>query len=223
MEKNKKSWLKNLIFEDIEPENSETGEEQPASEREVQPVPVVREVSRAVSVDPSTVKGKVDQDLLNKLCAVLDQLPVEGIDYLKFKKSVDSLKEFQPEEGIRFTTAFVSLKATYPALTKESLIKTIEQYVALMEGERVSGTEQLKDLRGKGIDKREMDMNEAAQRVEKLKEEIGKLTVFISEASAEITRKKSEFAVKEADFNTTVDTIVNQLKEDKIKIESIIK
>lgn len=224
----KKNWLRNLIFEDAEPEKGGQQKSKQATPAPTQtkqtPTPATSTLPKVEKVIMNqTISGKVDQTLLNKLCTALDEQPAEGIDYLKFKKSVDSLKDFQPEENIRFTTAYVTLKATNPKFSKDYLIQTIDKYINLMEQERKVGMQQLKDLRSKDIDKKEKELIDAAKNVEKMKAEIQRLTRFISETEIELNNKRNEFTIREADFNTTVDKIVNQLKNDRTKIDTIIK
>jgi len=223
----KNNWFRNLIFENAKPAEDEKKEQsQPGTvaNKPPSPPPVFENIQKEQTINNHiTISGKIDQTLLNKLCAALDEQTVEGIDYLKFKKSVDSLKDFQPEENIRFMTAFVTLKATNPTLSKGYLMQTIDKYVELMEKERQVGLNQLKALRTKDVDKKEQEITEAIKKVEKMKEEIQQLTRFISETEIETTDKKNEFTMREADFNVTVDKIVNQLKNDKEKINTIIK
>ncbi|MCL1938125.1 MAG: hypothetical protein FWF52_07000 [Candidatus Azobacteroides sp.] len=222
----KKNWLKNLIFEDTPQAEEEKKEQEKRPESQIEPIvsPAASEDNRSNrSIPSNSIVGKIDKTLLDKLCAVLDEQSCEGIDYLKFKKSVDSLKDFQPEENIRFTTAYLTLKATYPSFSKEYLTQTIDKYIQLMEHERKVGMDQLNNLRVTQIESKEKDLNTAIQNVEKMKAEIQKLTRYIAETEMDITTRKNEFTIREADFNTTVDQIVNQLKNDKVKIETIIK
>ncbi|WP_029904579.1 hypothetical protein [Prevotella sp. 10(H)] len=236
-----KSWLKKLIFEDDgteEPEEPVNKTENIKTNNKVQkesPAPVATpapsaplsssfsDIPKMEAIDPSLIYGKIDQELLNKLCEVLDKQTVEGIDYLKFKKSVDSLKEIQPDETVRFTVAYLTLKATYPSMTRENLSQTIDQYIVLMEQERKKGLDQLNNLRKQNVDKKEEEIKKSIANIDKMKAEIQKLTAFVTEANMEIVNKKNEYAIQEADFNATVDKIVNQLKGDKNKIETIIK
>ncbi len=216
-----KNWLRNLIFEDPEEEKKDVSTPEPA--RTVSTPPTVTNIPLQEEIDPSTIFGKVDQNLLNKLCAVLDAQNKEGIDYLKFKKSVDSLRDFQPDESARFTTAFITLKATHPDFSKEAILKTIDEYIRLMEQERSVGLEQLNELRKKGVDQKEKEIIDAAKRVETLKDEINKLSTFIAETNGEIIQRRNDYALQEANFNVTVNKIVDQLKGDRNKIETIIK
>jgi hypothetical protein len=223
---NKQNWFKNLIFENTEtkPEQSAKVESQTSrnTAAPTQPPPVRSQAEKPID-DTATIIGTVDKTLLNKLCIVLDEQTSEGIDYLKFKKSVDSLKNIQPEENLRFTTAFLTLKATTPSLSKEYLIQTIDKYVALMEQERKVGINELKTLRSKNIDTKEKEISDARGKMEKMKAEIQQLTRFISETEALVIAKKNEITIKEADFNATIDNIVKQLQNDRTKIETIIK
>jgi len=240
----KSNWLKKLIFVDEgENEKKEPVKQQPERnsnmrrEASTTPPPLPKpqlstvnnfsdfsELSIAQPIDPSQITGKADQELQDKLCNdVLGKQMADGIDYVKFKRSVDSLKGIQPDETIRFTTAYLTLKATFPTLTVESLSQTIDQYIDLMEQERKKGLSELNNLRKQNVDKKEIDINKAINNIEKMKQEIQKLTAFVTEANMEIVEKKNDYTMREANFNATVDKIVNQLRNDKVKIETIIK
>lgn len=229
----KKNWLKNLIFVDAEPEVNETKSKQQVQEKhspkpisETSPKPRTNEVSAPrieKQIDPDTIIGKVDKALLAKLCRVLDEQPAQDIDYVKFKKAADSLKAIQPEENVRFASTFLTLKVTNPKLSKEYLIQTIDKYIGLMEQERKVGMDQLKGLRSKDVDTKNNEIAEARRNVEKMKADILRLSKFIAETETDIISKQNEIAVKEADFNTTINSMINQLKNDRTKIESYIK
>jgi len=180
-------------------------------------------ISDKESTDPVTFIGKVDQNLLKKLLIVLEEQQSSGIDYLKFKKSLDSLKELLSDDTIRFTSAFITLKAANPSFNKKGLLETIDKYIHLMENERRAGLQQLQELRVKNVDSKVKNIDEATKVAEKLIEEVHKLVSFISESSKEIHQRKTKYAIQEANFNATVDSIVDQLQEDKTKIETIIK
>jgi len=145
----KGSWLRNLLYE--EDSESLKKKEEKAEKTEIQQ-PVDGEGQKGVVTSGGTSgsqanqvtapkEGSLDQNLLNKLCDVLDENSEEGIDYLKYKRSVDSLKTFQPDEDMRFTTAYISLKATNSTLTKEYLLQTIDKYLNVIEQERKVGLE----------------------------------------------------------------------------------
>jgi hypothetical protein len=219
----KKNWLKNIFFEDanvpVPAADSQTVKNTVAPTQS----PAPESIPQEKLIDTTAIIGTVDKTLLNKLCQVLDEQSLEGIDYLKFKKSVDSLKTIQPEEDIRFTTSFLTLKATNASFSKEYLLHSIDKYIALMEQERRVGMDELKSLRSKNIDVKEKEVEEARKKMENMKIEIQKLIHFISETETIVTAKKNEFAIKEIDFNATIDSMVKQLKNDKTKIETIIK
>ena len=224
-----KSWLKNLIFEDAEPKTENKQPEKQLSKPVVESSSSERIIVSVDTpkiekqIDSTAIAGKVDKTLLAKLCGVLDDQSVEGIDYVKFKKSVDSLKTIQPEEDMRFTSAFLTLKATNSTFSKEYLLQTTDKYIKLMEQERKVGMDQLKTLRSNSVDKKIGEIEQTRKKVDKMKAEIQELTKFIAETEATIADKQNEIVIKEADFNTTIDTMLNQLRNDRTKIETIIK
>ena len=226
--------MRNLIFVDAEPGADDTKQQRQQVQEKHTPKPIPESSPRVAvntvsapkiekQIDPDTIIGKVDKTLLAKLCRVLDEQPTQDIDYVKFKKAADSLKTIQPEENVRFASTYLTLKVTNPKLSKEYLIQTIDKYMGLMEQERKVGMDQLKGLRSKDVDKKNTEIEEARKNVEKMKAEILRLSKFIAETELDIVSKQNEIAVKEADFNTTIDSMINQLKNDRTKIETFIK
>jgi len=223
----KKSWLRNLIFEESDSgQKSNPNPEKTVLNSSAKTTPPINNIEppRAENlIDGTTITGRIDKVLLNKLCTVLDEQASTEIDYVKFKKTVDSLKSIQPEEDMRFSSAFLALKVTNPSLSKEYLTQTIEKYMSLMEQERKVGMDQLRTLRVNNVDKKTKEIEESSKNIEKMKAEVQRLSQFIAKTEAEIVSKKNEIAIKEADFNATIDHMIIQLKNDKTKIETIIK
>ncbi|MCD8043550.1 MAG: hypothetical protein LUH10_10865 [Tannerellaceae bacterium] len=231
----KKNWLRNLIFVDAEPDankNINNPKENIPTAKPITESPAKSAATNQVSmpkiekqIDPETIIGKVDKALASKLYSVFDEQSDEGtgIDFIKFKKATDSLKNIQPEEKIRYASTFLTLKVTNPALTKEYLIQTLEKCIGLIEQERKVGMEQLKGLRSKDIDKKNAEIEDARINVERMKAEIQRLSKFIAETEMVLVAKQNEIAIKEANFNATIDQIINQLKNDRTKIETYIQ
>lgn len=83
--------------------------------------------------------------------------------------------------------------------------------------------EQLKGLRSKDVDKKNAEIEDARINVERMKAEIQRLSKFIAETEMVLVAKQNEIAIKEANFNATIDQITNQLKNDRTKIETYIQ
>lgn len=142
----KKNWLRNLIFVDAKPDSNKNINNNPKENiptaKPITESPVKSAATNQVSmpkiekqIDPETIIGKVDKALASKLYSVFDEQSDEGtdIDFIKFKKATDSLKNIQPEEKIRYASTFLTLKVTNPTLSKEYLIQTLEKCIGLIE------------------------------------------------------------------------------------------
>jgi hypothetical protein len=180
-------------------------------------------VSAQTNTEVSSVPGKVSEQILEQLCLLMDSLNTGRADYLQYKKSVDALKEYQPDESARFLTAFITLKPLNPDLTKGGLLDSVDQYIKLITNEKGQGLQELDNIRKDEIGSLEKSLEHQAKELVTLEAKIADLKKSISDKSAQVLAKRSEFQIKENDFNATVTVILNQLQSDRNKISQILK
>ena len=91
-----------------------------------------------------------------------------------------------------------------------------------MEGERSKGLTELQNIRQTEVIAKEEQLKSVSEELEQLKARMAEITNFMSTTNNEIFKAKMECDMKEANFNATVDVIVNSLKSDKEKLDKII-
>ena len=174
-------------------------------------------------VIPPSTSGKVNEQVLEQLCVLMDSLDTGRANYLKYKKSVDALKEYQPDESARFLTAFISLRPNNPDLTKDGLMASVDRYISLVTNEGKMGLDDLNELRKNEIGAIEKSLEARATELAGLEQKVENLRRSIADDSANVLAKRSDYQNKEDDFNATIAVVLNQLQEDKVKINQILK
>lgn len=201
---------------------------QPVTVQQVVPQTVVQS-QPTVSVQPvqgnGQVVGQVDANILENLCTVLDEKNLPGPDYLELKSAANDavMQKAIPDETARFTCAYISMKVNAPHLNKEVIINSIDKYVEYLEAERQSGLNELAIKWKEEVDDKEALVDTAQKELLELQEALNAKIKFISETTAEITTSKNQCTVSKANFNATVDYVINNLNTDKTKLNEILK
>lgn len=173
---------------------------------------------------PKIIEGQVDDDLLQKLCQVMEDGNLPGPDYLELKNVAnnDEMKRAMPNETQRLTVAFITMKSSSSDLTKERVLTSIDEYIRMMENERKIGHEQLQNIWNDKVESPRKVVAETEKEVIELQKKLQELVSFIQTKNNEIATAINECNIKKADFDTTVDFLVNNLKEDKTKLANVL-
>lgn len=206
--------------------------QQPTPQPVVQSQPVVSVQSPVATntlIQPvqgnGQVVGQVDSNILENLCMVLDEKNLPGPDYLELKSAANDavMQKAIPDETARFTCAYISMKVNAPHLNKEVIIGSIDKYVEYLEAERQNGLDELAIKWKEEVDDKEALVDAAQKELLELQEALNAKIKFISETTAEITTSKNQCNVSKANFNATVDYVINNLNTDRTKLSEILK
>lgn len=188
----------------------------------------VSQTKQPVFVVPSstqkTIEGQVNDELLQKLCQAMEDSNLPGPDYLELKNVAnnDDMKRAMPDEIQRLTVAFITMKSSNPEMTKERVITSIDEYVNMMENERKVGHEQLEVIWNEKVESRKQVVANAEQRIAQIQTELKELVTFVQNESNEIASAINECNINKANFDTTVDFLVNNLMSDKNKLSNAL-
>ena len=173
---------------------------------------------------PKIIEGQVDDELLQKLCQVMEDGNLPGPDYLELKNVAnnDEMKRAMPNETQRLTVAFITMKSSSSDMTKERVLSSIDEYIRMMENERKTGHEQLQNIWNDKVETPRKVVAETEKEVIELQKKLQELVSFIQTKNNEIATAINECNIKKADFDTTVDFLVNNLKEDKTKLTNVL-
>lgn len=131
--------------------------------------------------------GVFDQKFYNDFIKIIEDNNIEGVDYCEFskaKKANDNIPGMA--EPLKFQSAFHTLKANYPQLTKERLLETADFYVGKLNDEEIHFTTEMQNEINAQVNSR-LDQAKAKQdEIAKKQEEIAKLQAEMGTLQAEI-------------------------------------
>lgn len=173
---------------------------------------------------PKTIEGQVNDELLQKLCQAMEDSNLPGPDYLELKNVAnnDDMKRAMPNEIQRLTVAFITMKSSTPEMTRERVLGSIDTYIQMMENERKIGHEQLDQIWQEKVESQRSAVLDAETRITQLQKELQELVQFVQTKTNEIAAASNECNINKANFDATVDFLVNNLAEDKAKLTNVL-
>ena len=173
---------------------------------------------------PKTIEGQVNDDLLQKLCQAMEDSNLPGPDYLELKNVAnnDEMKKAMPNEIQRFNVAFITMKSSAPEMTRDRVLDSIDSYIQMMENERKMGHEQLDVIWNEKVESQRAAVTEAEVEIANLQKKLQELSQFVQTKKNEIAVASNECNINKANFDATVDFLVNNLAEDKAKLASVL-
>lgn len=188
----------------------------------VQSAPVV---GQPVVNSDGTIQGQLDNKLFEQLCEVVEESNIPGPDYVELTKAAqnDAIKAVIPDENARFMTAYISIKATAPQLTKKVVLDSIDSYVKILENERKNGLEELHTKWIENVENPENEVTAAQEEIVTLQKKLQDKIQFVAEQKTKIANAKNEHNIKKANFNYTFDVFVKKLLDDKAQLDSILQ
>lgn len=233
--------IKNLLFEEVDehgrPIKREEKKTAPAAESansastQEMPAEDAKSDSRAASMgtefkanDNSEI-SEIDEGVLDNIIAMLDEKNLPGPDYLELKKAANDevLLQSIPDEKMRFSVSYATLKAASPSLSKKQILQSILTYIQYIEDERERGTEQFNKLWQDQVVAREEAIEKAKAEIAELEAKLEKLKTFAQEQEGQVVAVKADCGRKKKEFNATVDYMIGKLRMDGAKLEDALK
>jgi hypothetical protein len=217
--------LKNLkslfIVSEEEQKNSKTETKQTTS-------PVTEGNTTAVPSPPIVPKGKVDNNIMDKLLQALEDNNQPGFDYFEFRKAILSLKPLQMDEATKFQSTFAT--AATMGATLEKLIESIEFYKKVLVIEETNFHKAIKEqtavnINDKAAEKEKISasIKEKNDKIRKLTEEIRIHELEIQKLTASIDAAETKIKETSLNFETSLKVLRNQLEQDSLKLKQYIK
>ncbi len=233
--------IKNLLFEEVDehgrPIKREERKTIPAAKTansastQEMPTEDANSDSRAASMgnefktnDNSEI-SEIDEGVLDNIIAMLDEKNLPGPDYLELKKAANDevLLQSIPDEKMRFSVSYATLKAASPSLSKKQILQSILTYIQYIEDERERGTEQFNKLWQDQVVAREEAIEKAKAEIAELEAKLEKLKTFAQEQEGQVVAVKADCGRKKKEFNATVDYMIGKLRMDGAKLEDALK
>ena len=233
--------IKNLLFEEVDEHGRPIKREEkktapaaePANSASTQEMPTedAKSDSRAASMgtefkanDNSEI-SEIDEGVLDNIIAMLDEKNLPGPDYLELKKAANDevLLQSIPDEKMRFSVSYTTLKAASPSLSKKQILQSLLTYIQYIEDERERGTEQFNKLWQDQVVAREEAIEKAKAEIAELEAKLEKLKTFAQEQEGQVVAVKADCGRKKKEFNATVDYMIGKLRMDGAKLEDALK
>lgn len=173
---------------------------------------------------PKAIEGQVDDELLQKLCQAMEDSNLPGPDYLELKNVANNeeMKRAMPNELQRLTVAFITMKSSSPEMTKERVLNSIDSYIQMMENERKAGHEQLDQIWNVKVESQRAAVTDAENEIASLQQRLQERIEFVRTKTNEIAEESNKCNINKANFDATVDFLVNNLANDKTKLSNAL-
>lgn len=172
-------------------------------------------------------EGKVASRFVDVLLTAMEKSNLDGIDYLEFRQSLDSLSKIQMDEATRYKSAFAMAKTM--GVQKEKLIESAAHYLKVLETEAGKFDDALKNQVHLQIEKRAARMLQLQEQVTQWEKDIEALREKIAGANRDIEKLaglKDDAAAKveqtKADFQASWKLVRERITEDVNKMREFL-
>lgn len=162
----------------------------------------------------------VDEDMVGKIWDKIIESNRPGPDYLELKNNVEALEDLPISNEQKLLSAFKVLKKSYPNFTKDDIVKAIDFYISIVNGEKENGMKQLSEMKSVGVDKVEAEIEQMNMQAEELKKKYDELQRSITDKNLELTKAKNEIENMRNVFTGSVNAVMDVLEGDKKNIMS---
>jgi len=169
-----------------------------------------------------------DDGIVSKIWDTIIDKNLPGPDYLELKSSAAALESMGLSESQRYEAAFKMLKQTYPNLTGDVILASIDKYVSIVEQEKTDGINECQKLKEarvgnkvEEIKKLKEHQNTIRQRMEEMQTELSTSIDEVNRLEVEVQRETSTLNDQEKAFRDSIATVVRQLNEDKSRISKL--
>lgn len=192
---------------------------QPATPASTAPtsIPTVSTPSAPANVQVSATT--VNQDILDKLCAHMENCNLPGPDYMELKKAANSEGMLViPDESVRFQAAFATLKSMHPNFTKDIVLNSIDAYIKELRKQNEVAKSQIEAKRKSEVEDKKLEIAEKEKRIAELQQEIVNISTEVSSMKETVAATDAECDKNISEFEYAVNLIVGNLETDKAKI-----
>lgn len=179
-----------------------------------------------VNVPPVTVPGgNVDKNILEMIKEVIAKSNVPGNDYFELNKIVESqdFKNAIPDENARIVAAFHSLRAQDAKFNKQRVLDSIDFYKKAVKSEYDNVLQGYNQYVNDKINSPKKKIEDLQKRREELLNKINQIDVEIQTIQADVTKCSAELEAKRAQYDATFQIVVQELENEKNKLNLILQ
>jgi len=184
--------------------------------------PTFPEKTKSVfSPTPTTYNGVPDEKFVSMLEQVIMDNNIPGLDYIEFKKAVDKMSNLPIDESTKILTSFSIFESQ--GCTKDSLLKSIDTYINLINKEQVTFNNELQTSYNEKVAGKKAEIEKAEKQIAELSKKIAELNMFIETTSQETEAEEEKLKTADSSFKQSAQKVISVLQSDKEKIATYIK
>lgn len=161
----------------------------------------------------------LDDKSITFLAKALERANLPGFDYIEFKQSLHALQAMDMGEETSFKSAFAT--AATVGLTKEKLLKTAEHYKSILDQEKTqfdtamrNQIEQRVNSKLGEVERLKKQVEDYRRKIQELENKIAKSQDTIDHADEHIQEAKNRILSTKEGFETTHQSVMNQINID---------
>ena len=218
------------LFVEFEPETPTQNNQGTSWSEDV--LPLQLRTSKSNFTRPAHINaGTISQADIDKFEIHFEQLfdkaNLAGPDYYEFWKMMETLEAAVPDENVRMTAVFSTLKIQ--GLTKQTLVESAEKYLQILEKDKLAFKTAVNTKVAGEIEGRKNTVIDLEKKNQQSAELIQKLTAEINDNNQKIAALKKEVMDEEAKiagntngYNIACDAMMLKLGNDIQKIKTSI-
>lgn len=182
----------------------------------------------APAAAPGDLSGVVDDKFVKILMEAMEKANLPGFDYLEYKRVLQSLKQMNFSDEVRYQTAFASAQSM--GANKPELLKSADHYLGTLAKEQVKFDQALNGQKGQQVsdkEKRLQQLDESIRQqeaaIKELQDKIQKTRGQQQQLRASIQESMGKLAKTQADFETTFKVITESISADVSNIKNYLK
>lgn len=214
--------IKGLFIEEVEaPKIRKTSKEttQPVKKEKIQNTAPKTTVQRP-TIPSSNAKGQATQKFLDILFKAMEANNLEGLDYLEFKQSLQSLSKMPMDEETQFKSAFAM--ASSMGVTPDKLITTAKHYIDVLTKEEQKFETALQQQIDGRIGQQKQELAAMDKSIKEKSEQIKKLTQQITEIQQKAEKTRTAMNQASEKINVTKSNFVASYNQVRGQIEKDI-
>lgn len=196
-------------------------------------------VSNTGDIDPSLIQalniptsgdGVFDKNFEKMLLDVIESNNLPGVDYYEFQKAIKQMNNGGMNESTLFQTVFNSLRIADSNLTVETLMSSVDHYVAKMREEEAEFESEMQNsISAEVVAKREQakalneQNKEYLAQIQELNTKMSENSNKALELNNEADLANNKITQTQKNFIVTMASIISGLESDKTKISQLIK
>ena len=218
-------FFKNLksVFVVDEAQSSDTGTTESKDQKNPKGPATPKPVSK-----PNPGSTSPSQKFIAVLLEAMEKNNLDGIDYLEYKQSLESLEKMTMDEATRYKSAFAMAQTMGADPAK--LMESAEHYISILEQEKNKFTDASKNQMSQKVAARDEEIRTLKGQIKEMADQILQLNEAIEankKAVEKLEKQKNAAEAKvqqtSARFEASFDAVMSQIKTDIANMKKYLK